>query len=229
METLYDEIDARATSTGLPPGRYLVSCGRCGAEYDVSADTARRAYRNEKLCRTCRGRKGIERARENTPFITPESTKAERVRANGLVNSRRQRGAFVVPETCMKCGRVPSRMDSHHPDYDKPDEVLWLCRRCHMRGHHRPEYIADLTPVKLVARDPSLPPPVPHNNGGRKGPTGTAKGRAPLITITRNEVFHATNSVVEHLACGHTWTRPFNNRFAIQRRCRRCRDAGGAA
>lgn len=226
METLYAETSVSTAKPGLHPGRYSVNCARCGVAYDVSADTARRAYRNEKLCRSCRGRKGIEHARQNTPFITPESTKAERVRANGLVNSRLKRGAFVVPETCMKCSRRV-RLDSHHPDYDKPDEVLWLCRRCHMRGHHRPETIADLIPIKVVARDPSLPPPAPHSKGGRKGPTGNAKGRARLIRVTGSTVYHATNSIVETLACGHTYSRPNNNRFVTQRGCRQCRDAGG--
>ncbi len=44
---------------------------------------------------------------------------------NGLMN----RG--TICEDCNKHGK----MEGHHKDYEKPLEVNWLCRRCHMKRH----------------------------------------------------------------------------------------------
>jgi hypothetical protein len=81
-------------------------------------------------------------------FVTPESTKAERIRANGLVNMRLRRGWFTKPAICMCCGAKPVR-DSHHVDYTKPDEVHWLCRSCHMRVHQNPSLLDGIAPMVL--------------------------------------------------------------------------------
>lgn len=35
---------------------------------------------------------------------------------------------------CRECGSEKSEM--HHEDYDKPTEVVWFCRKCHLK-HHR--------------------------------------------------------------------------------------------
>jgi hypothetical protein len=40
------------------------------------------------------------------------------------------------PDACEQCGRV-GKVDAHHPDYARPLEVMWLCRRCHFRLHAR--------------------------------------------------------------------------------------------
>lgn len=37
------------------------------------------------------------------------------------------------PEPCRRCGAEPA--EKHHPDYEKPLEVEWLCRSCHRRMH----------------------------------------------------------------------------------------------
>jgi hypothetical protein len=39
------------------------------------------------------------------------------------------------PEFCFACKERPAE-DAHHPDYQRPDYVQWLCKRCHMRLHH---------------------------------------------------------------------------------------------
>lgn len=40
-------------------------------------------------------------------------------------------GRLVRPDHCVKCGLV-CKPEAHHPDYDKPLEVVWLCRVCHL-------------------------------------------------------------------------------------------------
>jgi hypothetical protein len=37
---------------------------------------------------------------------------------------------------CAVCGSSEN-VDRHHPDYDRPMVVIWLCRRCHQRHHAR--------------------------------------------------------------------------------------------
>jgi len=43
------------------------------------------------------------------------------------------------PQACEQCGEVPrSRMiHMHHPDYEWPELVQWLCASCHSRASHR--------------------------------------------------------------------------------------------
>ncbi len=39
----------------------------------------------------------------------------------------------LLRKPCEVCGKEES--DSHHDDYDKPLDVRWLCRSCHMTFH----------------------------------------------------------------------------------------------
>lgn len=38
------------------------------------------------------------------------------------------------PAACQHCGRSPSRLTRHHPDYTEPLIVEWLCQRCHTKA-----------------------------------------------------------------------------------------------
>ena len=48
-------------------------------------------------------------------------------------------GTLTPAATCERCGHDFSeyRRESHHPDYDKPLEVEWLCCRCHGKEHRK--------------------------------------------------------------------------------------------
>lgn len=41
----------------------------------------------------------------------------------------------VERRPCYDCGAV--KVEAHHPDYSKPLEVEWLCRRHHVERHPR--------------------------------------------------------------------------------------------
>ena len=43
-------------------------------------------------------------------------------------------GIIERPKCCPICSRS-ARMVPHHPDYDKPFEVIWCCYSCHKRIH----------------------------------------------------------------------------------------------
>ncbi len=43
----------------------------------------------------------------------------------------------IIPaEYCSHCG-IKSQLEGHHPDYSKPLEVIWLCRKCHRKEHRK--------------------------------------------------------------------------------------------
>jgi len=43
-------------------------------------------------------------------------------------------GKLVKPKKCSKCGKCGT-IEGHHPNYNKPLEVIWLCRNCHRELH----------------------------------------------------------------------------------------------
>lgn len=42
---------------------------------------------------------------------------------------------------CEDCRKIGLDLHGHHPDYRKPDEVIWLCFECHIKEHERIEEI----------------------------------------------------------------------------------------
>lgn len=40
---------------------------------------------------------------------------------------------LVTPQPCEECG--DPKAEGHHPDYDRPLVVRWLCRRHHKQEH----------------------------------------------------------------------------------------------
>jgi DNA invertase Pin-like site-specific DNA recombinase len=43
-------------------------------------------------------------------------------------------GELVRPSFCSVCSKE-CLVDGHHPDYDKPLDVVWVCKRCHAEIH----------------------------------------------------------------------------------------------
>lgn len=54
-------------------------------------------------------------------FKPQAKEKARQAYKNGLIQK---------PLFCEKC-HEKKPLDKHHPDYNKPLEVMWLCRSCH--------------------------------------------------------------------------------------------------
>ena len=54
----------------------------------------------------------------------------ERNRARRAVSSAIKRGMLTRPKHCNDCG-LESYCEAHHESYDKPLNVMWLCRKCH--------------------------------------------------------------------------------------------------
>jgi len=54
--------------------------------------------------------------------------------AQAALRSALKRG-LAIAKPCEVCGAEPA--EAHHPDYDKPAEVIWLCRLHHKAEHRR--------------------------------------------------------------------------------------------
>jgi hypothetical protein len=108
---------------------HLGKCKEC-ARLDVRANREkRRDYYLEydrRRSRTPERRAGIRLSQVKW---------SDRQRARVLLHNAIARGKIVKPKECETCGEE-TKLDGHHPDYAKPLDVMWLCRRCHMK-HHR--------------------------------------------------------------------------------------------
>ena len=59
-----------------------------------------------------------------------EAKKRDAVRSYSNVMKKR---GLLIPLLCQKCGNHESEM--HHPDYELPRYVIWLCHPCHLAWH----------------------------------------------------------------------------------------------
>lgn len=94
-------------------------CSKCGT-------THRRV--GQKYCRDCHA--GYMRDWRKTHPLSPEARKRDAARSHANVGKRR--GA-LIPRPCQKCGAAETEM--HHPDYELPRDIVWLCRSCHLSWH----------------------------------------------------------------------------------------------
>jgi hypothetical protein len=53
----------------------------------------------------------------------------EKYAARDAVRKAKRNGT-LIPKPCESCGATDD-IQAHHPDYSKPLDVQWLCRRCH--------------------------------------------------------------------------------------------------
>jgi hypothetical protein len=65
--------------------------------------------------------------------LSPEQKK--KANARSYAKTYRNRGN-LKPQPCLACGNPSAEM--HHPNYDAPLCVHWLCRKCHLAEHNKP-------------------------------------------------------------------------------------------
>ena len=69
-------------------------------------------------------------ARQRWAAANPEKEQAQ-WRLKAAVRS----GKIIKPSHCELCGKGSPPLDSHHPNYDLPFEVVFCCHPCHMGLH----------------------------------------------------------------------------------------------
>src|SRR5436190_12541655 len=79
-------------------------------------------------------------------------------RAYGKVTHARKKG-LLPRKPCVVCGDKKS--EGHHPDYNKPLDVVWLCQLHHAEMHK------ELRNARRAGREPAEPiysVPLPHQD-----------------------------------------------------------------
>lgn len=97
-------------------------CSKCGGS--LCSRLGKQRY-----CKACHA----EYMRENRPKHS-ELSEDQRKKANTRAYTHQliKRGK-LIKQPCKVCGNVNS--ESHHEDYTKPREVIWLCREHHLELH----------------------------------------------------------------------------------------------
>lgn len=108
-----DQVDALFAGLTAPP-----LCSRCG-------ERPRRS--SHPWCAFCHAAYMRQWRRAHT--LTPEGRRKDIARSKAGVYLRRGK---ITRQNC-PCGSPESEM--HHPDYDRPYDVEWLCRSCHLATH----------------------------------------------------------------------------------------------
>lgn len=70
--------------------------------------------------------------KEKLPEIRKKYEKHRK--ASSKVTDAVRSGKLIKPDNCTLC-LSKENIEGHHPDYDKPLEVIWLCRKCHRAIH----------------------------------------------------------------------------------------------
>lgn len=101
-------------------------CKRCGIGPRYRYRAGGQSY---SYCRECK--REIDREWRKTHPLTDEQRRRQRTRS--ITGYLRATGR-LKPEPCLLCGATEVQV--HHPDYNNPYRVEWLCMPCHIE-HHR--------------------------------------------------------------------------------------------
>lgn len=85
----------------------------------------------QRYCRSCHNEYMRVTRKKHTELDDSAKKKAN---ARAYANVYIKRG-FIKRQPCAVCGSEKSQM--HHEDYNKPTDVVWLCRAHHLEVHQR--------------------------------------------------------------------------------------------
>lgn len=95
--------------------------------YDkLRGSQAHRVAARKEYLKTPEGRAARERARRASRARFPNRAAARNAVSNAIRDGR------LVRQPCLMCG---SQAEAHHPDYDRPLDVVWLCQSHHKQAH----------------------------------------------------------------------------------------------
>lgn len=110
-----------------------ITCRQCSG---CGGDLGDR-YKKQRYCKSCHAKHMREHRPKHSEMPPLAKKKAN---ARSYANVYLYRGA-LIKENCKMCGSKKVQM--HHEDYNKPLQVTWLCRQCHLK-HHQNENSSNL-------------------------------------------------------------------------------------
>ena len=116
-------------------------CSKCRVEKDIKEFNKKRAASDglSSWCRSCKNSDAVKKKREKRSKMTDEEREfyLKKKRAHGKLDRAVKRGEIEKPDRCEKCGKKHEykEIHGHHHDYDKPLDVEWICRTCHLNEH----------------------------------------------------------------------------------------------
>lgn len=111
---------------------HLNKCKECVREYQRRRH--REKIENDPEWRERERERSRKKWRERHHLWSSSSRSSE---VGDEVKNAVRRGDLVPASRCEDCGHDFSefRREAHHPDYDEPLEVEWLCSLCHGKRH----------------------------------------------------------------------------------------------
>lgn len=102
------------------------------AKHTLKDGTIKQRY----ICNICNSRR--QKKYLSTPEGKAASYKAARKyqKNNPVRVAAWKKAASLAAKPCEECGTDPA--DKHHPDINKPLQVIWLCRYHHKQAHKTP-------------------------------------------------------------------------------------------
>lgn len=127
-------------------------CRKCGQTKPLESFPFHYRSKNQRSTRCCACTAAYlaeYHASRTPPSMAPEAI-AERTRAWRAAHAGARRAHKCVEvalasgllqrQPCKRCGA--STADAHHPNYNEPLRVVWLCRACHQHVHAEERYAA---------------------------------------------------------------------------------------
>ena len=125
IKTLNQFTKRKDSKDGLK-GRCKVCCNKqCRKSYSIHGDK-RREYR----------RKYIADGRNKAPRERTRKKHRNAFLSRQRFSNATSDGRLIRQSTCQQCQSTTS-IQGHHCDYNKPLDVMWLCRSCHTEWHSK--------------------------------------------------------------------------------------------
>lgn len=122
---------------------YQSMCIPCRKEYnklDKTKNTIKKCYEKngDKYRKQGNEYNTSDRGRElnKKRSRTYRENNSLKAKARNSVRTALRNGSLLRPSKCSECNKecIP---EAHHPDYNKPLEIKWLCKSCHEDTHHK--------------------------------------------------------------------------------------------
>jgi len=117
-------------------------CKHCDKAYRKANRSRISAYDRKYyiMHKEAKAKASRDRREKKRDFLNAQKRKyakdnPEKIKAQRAITRAIKSGEISRPEICEICGKS-CKPDAHHPDYNKPLEVSWLCRGCHHDVHY---------------------------------------------------------------------------------------------